>query len=169
MHYVICSHTPVCVDRLIGHYNVCFLVFRSLQISLGVVWCSTRSEECMDNVVIMAEAKIEIGPCITNTSLPVMTKPVDTISMLWPIIYVQCSHMKIIAIYMSDIRSQAHPRTLRQAPTSQAGLGLSSAVSRHHSREYKASNYTLHWSIGEMINVQGIIIIILTNIIIKPS
>ena len=49
-----------------------------LQISLGVAWCSTRSEECMSHVVIMADAKIEIGPCVSNVTLPVLTRPADT-------------------------------------------------------------------------------------------
>ena len=54
------------------------------QVSLGVAWCSTRSEDCMSHVVIMAEAKFEIGPCVSDVILPVMTRPADTPSKcLW--------------------------------------------------------------------------------------
>jgi len=32
----------------------------------------------MSHVVIVADAKIEIGPCVTNVTLPVMTRLADT-------------------------------------------------------------------------------------------
>ena len=32
----------------------------------------------MSHVVIMADAKIEIGPCVSNVILPVLTRPADT-------------------------------------------------------------------------------------------
>ena len=32
----------------------------------------------MSHVVIMADAKIEIGKCVSNVTLPVLTRPADT-------------------------------------------------------------------------------------------
>ena len=44
------------------------------------MWCSTRSDQCMGHVVIMEEAKIEVEPCVSNVTLPVMTRPANTLS-----------------------------------------------------------------------------------------
>ena len=70
-------YVPVIIYPPISNIHVVIFILLS-QVSLGVALCSTRSEACKSHVVIMSEAKIEIGPCLSDVTLPVMTRPADT-------------------------------------------------------------------------------------------
>ncbi|KAK2165039.1 hypothetical protein NP493_1368g00012 [Ridgeia piscesae] len=88
-----CTSVSCCVDLKLFIYRHTLTAFVrydpcDLELTIGVnTWTGSFKvfehdfKECMSPIVIMSEAKIEIGVCVTNVILPLLTRPADTPSV----------------------------------------------------------------------------------------